>query len=298
MLQQTQVATVIPYFKRWMQRFPTVETLARASEADVLGMWQGLGYYSRARNLHRAANAVLERFNGEFPRDLDAIRALPGVGRYTAGAVATFAFDAATPIADANIARVLARIFLVETPIDSGAGQKEIWRRAESLQPRKNARLFNGALMELGALVCTPRVPKCLVCPVAKFCRARKLGAQDGLPQKKPRRKTIDLVENCALVIFQNKILLEQQTGSRWRGMWKLPPTPAVFQTAKPLMQLEYPFTHHRVALSVFAASKPREPAQNQVWHTMNALELLAIPSPHRRALRALLSLPCAKPAS
>lgn len=289
MLQQTQAAAVIPFFEKWMRRFPTVESLARASEADVLAMWQGLGYYSRARNLHRAANAVLERFGGIFPRGLADIRALPGAGHYTAGAVATFAFDAATPIVDANIARVLARIFLVEMPVDSGAGQKAIWRHAGELQPKKNARLFNGALMELGALVCTPRAPKCPACPVAQSCRACALGAQDRLPVKKPRRETVALSENCALILSKNRILLEQQTSARWRGLWKLPPLPAAPMDEKPLVRLDYPFTHHRVTLSVFKAPAPAKPARNQAWHALASLDALAIPSPHRRALVALL---------
>jgi len=290
MLQQTQVATVIPFFERWMKRFPNIESLARADETDVLKMWQGLGYYSRAKNLHRAANAVLERFRGRFPRALEDIRALPGVGRYTAGAVATFAFDEATPIIDANIARVLARIFCVEIPIDSSAGKNLLWQHAENLQPQKNARLFNGALMELGALICTSRAPKCALCPVANFCIALKTGRAEKLPIKRPRRETIELIENCALIISRGKILLEKQTGSRWRGMWKLPQlSPASIsqnsQSQKPLAQLVYPFTHHRVKLSIFKTAVPREPASNQAWQQIDALDEIAIPSPHRRAL-------------
>jgi A/G-specific adenine glycosylase len=286
MLQQTQVATVVPFYERWMRRFPDVAALADADENEALRFWQGLGYYSRARNLHRAARAIIEQHDGEFPRALEQIRALPGVGRYTAGAVTTFAFNEATPIVDANIARVLARIFDVQIRVDSSAGQRALWRHAADLQPRKNARLFNGALMELGALVCVPRAPKCPSCPVARFCRAQ---APEHLPIKRARRETKELIENCALIIARGKILLEQQAGPRWRGLWKLPAL-AISPGAKPLLQLEYPFTHHRVKLAIFKNRLSNEAAQNQRWHRLCALDAVAISAPHRRAITALLA--------
>lgn len=288
MLQQTQVATVIPYFERWMKRFPDLKTLANANETNVLHLWQGLGYYSRARNLHRAAQAITEQHSGEFPHKLEEIRALPGVGRYTAGAVATFAFDQATPIVDANIARVLARVFAVEIPVDSGTGQACIWQHAADMQPRKNARLFNGALMELGALICTPRAPKCLMCPVSKYCRAFLCTENpERLPIKRPRRRTEEWIETCAFVLTRGKILLEKQTGARWRGMWKLPALPAI-PDEKPIFQSEYPFTHHRVKLAVFKTPAPLTIRDDQQWHRLTDLENIAIPSPHRRALRKI----------
>ena len=220
MLQQTQVVTVLDYFARWMKRFPDFATLAAATEAGVLAQWQGLGYYSRARNLHRAAQIVMNDHAGKMPATPDEIRTLPGIGRYTAGAVATFAFDISTPIIDANIARVLARLLDLRTPIDSTAGQAVVWGEAEALQPRRDAGLFNSAIMELGALICLPRSPKCLICPVQKFCRATD---PESLPVKKPRRKTIELSEQCAWITSKDRILLEQQTGTRWCGLWKLP---------------------------------------------------------------------------
>ncbi len=282
MLQQTQVATVIPYFERWMQKFPDTQTLARASETDVLHAWQGLGYYSRARNLHRAAQAIAGKYNAIFPRELDVIRELPGVGRYTAGAVATFAFDQATPVVDANIARVLARLLDLQTPVDSRAGGEALWKTAGELQPKREARIFNSALMELGALVCTPRAPKCGQCPVAKFCRATN---PESLPRKKPRRKTVELLENCAFIFSRDKILLEQQTNSRWRGLWKLPQLDA--PNGEPLLQSHYPFTHHRVRLSVFATSKKAARAHCK-WHAVDALPAMA--APHLRAVATLLA--------
>ena len=210
MLQQTQVATVIDYFQRWMKRFPDFASLSSASEADVLHAWQGLGYYSRARNLHRAAQIVVEKHGGKMPRDIEAIRALPGIGRYTAGAVATFAFDQSTPILDANIARVLARLFDIHTPVDTAAGQLALWRIAGGLQPRKSAGVFNESLMELGALVCTPRQPKCPACPVRSFCSADKPAA---LPIKKPRRN--NRPSNGGLRIHHARRKNPARTGNR-----------------------------------------------------------------------------------
>jgi len=165
MLQQTQVATVIDYYTRWLARFPDFIALAAAGEADVLHVWQGLGYYARARNLHRAAQHVAGQYAGKLPDDLAVIAALPGVGRYTAGAVASFAFDRATPIIDANIARVLARVLNLSEPIDTKRGSEILWATAEALLPKRahGGRLHNSALMELGALICTPRNPNCPV---------------------------------------------------------------------------------------------------------------------------------------
>ncbi len=220
MCQQTQVATVVPYYKRWMERFPDAAALARASERDVMSLWQGLGYYSRARNLHRAAMAVDRA--GEFPRELEAIRALPGVGRYTAGAVAAFAYDAPAALVDGNIARVLARVFGVREEI-SGPGLRKVWAIAESLQAKRGGRAFNGGLMELGAMVCTARSPKCEFCPVATFCVAREGSLQESIPVKKARRKLVRVEERCALIVRDGEILLEKQMGVRWGGLWKLP---------------------------------------------------------------------------
>ena len=183
MLQQTQVATVIPYYKEWLRRFPDFSTLADASENDVLHAWQGLGYYARARNLRATAIAIMEKHGGKFPRKLESIRELPGIGRYTANAVATFAFDQSVPIVEANIARVLSRLFNVQTPIDTSAGRERLWSLAAELLPERHAGRHNSALMEFGALVCGVR-PKCPSCPVKIFCRATEPTI---LPRKKAR---------------------------------------------------------------------------------------------------------------
>ncbi len=287
MLQQTQVVTVLDFYARWLRRFPDFQTLAAASEADVLHVWQGLGYYSRARNLHRTAQHVVERHGGALPNDLAAIAALPGVGRYTAGAIASFAFDRATPIIDANIARVLARLIDLCEPIDTARGSAVLWETAEALLPKRGGRLHNSALMELGALVCTPRTPRCPACPVRSHCQAKNPAA---LPLKKPRRKTVALAEDCAWIVRDSRILLAQQTGPRWRGLWKLPALTTPARDAKLLLALDYPFTHHRVTLSVFAAAAPAAIAADHRWVAPGEIDSIALAAPHKRAILRLQS--------
>jgi A/G-specific adenine glycosylase len=286
MLQQTQVVTVIDYYLRWLERFPDLAALAAAPEADVLHAWQGLGYYSRARNLHKAAQKIVNEHGGVFPRNIEQIRALSGVGRYTAGAVATFAFDVPEAIVDANIARVIARLLNSEEPIDSAAGQDLLWAAAVRWQPEENARLFNSALMELGALICSPRGPACLVCPVREFCLVTDPSI---IPVKKPRRKTEFLNEVCGWIVHNDQVLLEQQTGRRWNGLWKLPLLNEP-HSCSPLVTLDYPFTHHKVTLSVFPASIPLIMKENQQWFPIKDLSDAAMPAPHRRALKRLLT--------
>jgi A/G-specific adenine glycosylase len=285
MLQQTQVVTVIDYYTRWLARFPDFPALAAASEAEVLHVWQGLGYYARARNLHRAAQQVAAQHAGRLPNDLAAIAALPGVGRYTAGAVATFAFDQATPIIDANIARVLARLLDLREPIDTKAGAEVLWCTAEALLPPREGRLHNSALMELGALICTPRAPQCLICPIRIHCRAED---PETLPRKKPRPKTIALTENCAWIVRNGKLLLEQQTGPRWRGLWKLPTFPVRQANSRLLLAFDYPFTNHRVTLSVYSARASEKLSPSQQWIALSEIDTIALAAPHRRAIKRL----------
>lgn len=287
MLQQTQVAAVIPYYERWMGRFPDVQALASAAEAEVLTHWAGLGYYARARNLHHAARAVVDRHAGVFPSEVAELRALPGVGAYTAGAVASFAFGRRAPIVDANIARVLARLIDLREPIDSTAGNRTLWAAAESLLPPEGeaARGHNAALMELGALLCKPGEPPCLLCPVKAWCRASD-PAQ--LPLKRPRRARVALEESCGWISRDGRILLEQSAGPRWEGMWRLPILTRV-EGDSPLDVSRYPFTHHEVTLRIHAASVPKKLSKMQRWVDPNDLPNFALTAPHARAIRRLL---------
>ncbi len=289
MLQQTQVVTVLDYYRRWLERFPTVVALADAPQEEVLRAWEGLGYYARARNLHRAVQHIRDDHGGEFPRELEKIAALPGVGRYTAGAVASFAFDVSAPIVDANIARVLSRITHLRIPIDTAPGQRALWAAAEELLPAENARLYNSALMELGATVCRARAPQCLLCPVLNFCAAAPHDPER-LPIKRARKATIALGEDCAWIVHEGRLLLQQGVGSRWKGLWKLPPLPeGTIPGGEPLHQLTYPFTHYHVTLRVFATSAPSGPGTHQAWCPLDGLETVAMAAPHRRAVRHLL---------
>ena len=285
MLQQTQVATVIPYYNEWMRRFPDFTALATASEQEVLHAWQGLGYYARARNLRATAIAIMEKHGGRFPRSLDAIRALPGIGRYTARAVATFAFDQAVPIVEANIARLLARLIDLQLPIDTSAGREMLWSCAESLQPARAAGMYNSALMDLGALVCTVR-PKCEVCPVRGSCLASD---PSELPRKKARPALRFLAEHHSFSIRQRQVLLEQSK-DRWRGMWMLPRLAKPPASIPSLHRSEFPFTNHLITLTVFGQThSPRMKNPSQRWFPIDALDSLPLPSPHRRALVDIL---------
>ena len=286
MLQQTQVATVIPFYERWLARFPDFAALSTATEAEVLGVWQGLGYYSRARNLHRAAQQVVADHGGVLPPDPAAIARLPGVGRYTAGAIASFAFDLPVAAIDANIARVLARLLDLHEPIDGTKGAAILWSAAETLLPKDGGRLHTSSLMELGALLCIPAKPQCLLCPVREQCRASD---PELLPIKRPRAKTVALREDCAWIVNGRRILLEQQTGSRWRGLWKLPTFPDHSAIPEPLTFLTYPFTHHRVHLSVFTAPVPARLGPTHQWFLLAELKDVPLAAPHRRAIDALL---------
>ena len=284
MLQQTQVATVASYYNDWLRRFPTAAVLAAASEDDVLHAWQGLGYYSRARNLRAAAIAIGHKHRGRFPDSPDSIRGLPGVGRYTANAIATFAFDQAVPIVETNIARVLARIFDLQAPIDTVAGREQLWSHAHQLLPPENAGEHNSALMELGALVCGPR-PKCDACPVRRFCRTNDPFV---LPRKRPRPKLELRTENHSFVIRNGRILLERST-DRWRGMWILPRLGGARLKRKPAHRSQFPFTHHRITLAIYDGSDWRESTRSLRWFPIRDLATIPVPSPHRRALEALL---------
>jgi A/G-specific adenine glycosylase len=212
------------------------------------------------------------------------------VGLYTTGAIASFAFDLPVAAVDANIARVLARMIDLSIPVDSKAGSDAVWSAAEMLLPPvAGGRIHNSALMELGALLCIPRQPQCLVCPVREDCQAKE---PERLPIKKPRRATVQLIEDCAWSFRDGRVLLEQQTGNRWKGLWKLPRLEDL-PPRPPLLEAEYPFTHHRVTLRVFdpdeVASVKEQPSGTE-WVAIGDLESTAIAAPHKRAIVELLS--------
>jgi A/G-specific adenine glycosylase len=227
MLQQTQVATVIPYFERFLTSFPTVADLAAADEQDVLRHWEGLGYYRRARDLHRTAKLLASRHAGLFPANPDELAGLPGLGTYTRNAVLSQAFDLRLPILEVNSQRVLSRLLGRREDPRHGPARRWLWQAAEALLPVRRVGAFNQALMELGALVCTPTAPRCAECPLAAHCIARQLGLQETIPARTPPPETTRVQEAAVVVRRGDRVLLVQrpETG-RWAGLWEFPHGP------------------------------------------------------------------------
>jgi A/G-specific adenine glycosylase len=224
MLQQTRVEAVIPYFDRWMDRFPSVQSLAEASEQDVLHHWEGLGYYSRARNLHKAARMVADEFIGELPRSVEGLRKLPGIGRYTAGAIASMAFGLNEPTLDGNLRRVFARLFNVTIPADSTEGEKLLWSLVEENLPNGKAGDFNQGMMDLGATICLPKNPRCLLCPLLEDCQAQKLGVQEARPVLKPKVEVPHVIQAAVVIIQRGRVLMAKRPSSGLLGgMWEFP---------------------------------------------------------------------------
>ncbi len=287
MLQQTQVATALPYYDRWMRAFPTLEALAKSPEKKVMKLWQGLGYYSRARNLHDAANAILKTHGGRFPSDYDAILELKGVGRYTAGAIASIAFNQERPIVDGNVIRVLSRIYAI-----SGEDKEKIWELQEKLIPKGQARFFNQSLMELGALVCLPREPRCGICPVKKYCKAFSLGKTDSFPAPKIRKKTVKIDAGAVILEKSGRFFLHRRPeGAIMGGLWEFPEwkigrdeklslttvLEKTRQQAKKDLRVDLPrlahagsirraYTHHQEKLQVFRAVLEKNAVLKSEW--------------------------------
>lgn len=234
MLQQTQVATVIPYYERFLQAFPTVSELAAAPEELVLRLWEGLGYYRRARQLQAAARCIVSEHGGQFPSDAEAVRRLPGIGRYTAGAILSIAFDRPEPILEANTVRLFSRLSLERGPITAPVTRNRLWAVATELVPERDARLFNQAAMELGSLICTPRSPRCSDCPIAQYCPTYRAGLQQQIPAAAPKMVRTEVVEAAVVIRAGDRVLIRRcGPGERWAGLWDFPRFPV--ETVEPL---------------------------------------------------------------
>ncbi len=289
MLQQTRVETVIPYFQRWMTRFPTVEALAAASEEEILALWEGLGYYSRARNLRRAAQQVVEEHGGALPSEMRALRALPGIGRYTAAAIASMAFGRDEPALDGNIRRVYSRLFALPAPSEA-----ELWSLAEEHLPKGDAGDFNQALMDLGAAICTPRAPACADCPLREFCLAYQQGEPENFPRPKAKKKVPHHFLAAAVLEEDGKTLLvKRPSRGLLGGLWEFPNAriegnPAELLEAaleasygislrvlEPLGVVRHAYTHFRVTVYPFRCA-PRAALPNReefTWALISALD-------------------------
>lgn len=288
MLQQTRVDTVIPYFEKWMKLFPTVKALASADERDALNLWEGLGYYSRARNLHKAAKIVLEKFDGELPRNLDDLRSLPGVGRYTVGAIASMAFGMDEATLDGNIRRIYSRLFDVDEFADSAAGEKILWQLAAQNLPKGEAGDYNQALMDLGATICLPKNPRCAVCPLKALCLARRRGTQELRPRMKPKKATPLYVHAAAVIVERGRALIGQRAADGLLGgLWEFPnarvegeAAQALTQSLKAATQIEvkrgaalnvvrHAYSHFRVEVHPFLCERifiPKNKNLKWVW--------------------------------
>jgi A/G-specific adenine glycosylase len=311
MLQQTRVETVLPYYERFLARFPDVETLAGSELEDVLGLWTGLGYYSRARNLHRAAKAVVEQHGGALPDDPEALRALPGIGRYTAGAVASIAFDRPEPIVDGNVARVLARLHEIRDEIGGRDAQKRLWEEAAALAQGPDPGALNQALMELGATICTPRAPRCIACPIMDACLGLRAGDPESLPRKAPKARAREIEAAAGLVVRGGRALaVRRPEAGLLAGMWELPGGELEagegaagalartlaerlglqFAEARLLGSIEHVFTHLRLRLHVFDCRGVRGRVRlrhfsEHRWLSLPALAALPQGGPTRKAL-------------
>jgi A/G-specific adenine glycosylase len=314
MLQQTVVATVEPYFERFIGRFPDVASLAAASEDEVTAAWSGLGYYARARNLRKAARAVVERHGGALPPDEDELRALPGVGPYTAAAVAAIAFGARTFALDGNGARVTARLWAVRDSIDRPTTREALRALGRAEVPAGRAGDFNQAVMELGATVCTPRAPRCEACPLARRCRGLAGGEAAQLPVRAPKRlKKSVRVACCACVDAAGRVLLVRRPSGLLGGTWALPlveldedqdagraARAAVHEVGVRAGRLvargtvRHVFTHRDVTAEVFragaAARRSRDGQGTRRWLTPDALEAVGVSSFTRKTLGLALS--------
>ncbi len=223
MLQQTQVQTVVPYFRRFLRQFPHIEDLARAPLSEVLKAWAGLGYYARARNMKKAAEAIIQNFSGSFPRQYDQLLALPGIGRYTAGAILSIAFGEPRPLVDGNVARVFARLMLWDD-LTNGSQSARLWTLAQELLPASSPGDFNEALMELGATICLPRVPQCPFCPWKFHCQAWAEGRQNSIPTRKKRLAPREVSLAAVVIIKRGRVLLIHRQGEKWlEGFWDFP---------------------------------------------------------------------------
>jgi A/G-specific adenine glycosylase len=313
MLQQTQVKTVLPYYHRWLERFPTLQSLAEAEQQAVLMLWQGLGYYARARNLHRAAQKVVLQYGGQFPRQMESVLTLPGIGKTTAGGILSSAFNQPSPILDGNVKRVLAR--LVGLSIPTKYALSFLWKGSEVLLDPENPKAFNQALMDLGATVCTPKKPACLLCPWSSFCQAHHLNLQSVIPMSETRDPLPHKLIGVAVIWNeQGQILIDKRPQSGLLGgLWEFPggkvePNETLAECVvreiqeelgieiavlEHFMTIEHAYTHFKVTLSVHhcrhLSGDPQPIECDEVkWVSLDELDQYPFPTANQKIIEAL----------
>lgn len=315
MLQQTQMDRVVGYFERWLERFPDLAALAAADEEQILKAWEGLGYYTRARNLHKAARIMAAEYGGRIPADHAALLRLPGIGRYTAGAIMSLAFNHNYPVVDANVERLFARLDDIDSPVKEAGNRRYIWQRVQKLLPDGQARLFNQALMELGALICTPKNPRCPACPLMLHCRARRGNTVARRPVLKEKQGTVLIEMATGLLIHQGRVFIQKRPAAGvWADLWEFPggrieqgesPAEALIREYREETELEirdlekarivkHSYTRYRVTLHCYfcrltdhAASPNLHAAQEYRWVAPAELHNFAFPTGHRQFIDA-----------
>lgn len=319
MLQQTQVDTVIPYYNKWIKSFPSVEKLAKAPLSKAMNHWAGLGYYRRVRMLHEGVRQIQKEKKGKIPNTVEELIKLKGVGKYTAGAIASIAFEQRAPILDGNVIRILTRIFAISSDISNTKTIKKLWEIAEKVLPNKNIGSFNQAMMELGATICLPNNPSCLICPVRSLCAAHKKGKETQYPIKKNKIK-LEKRKTATLIFRKDRsVLIEKQPKEgRWGGLWMFPHWESKKEMLKvvgagfpcpnsrhkkggktpPLrrvMAVKHGFTKYQIDLEVFqietSHQKPITRKNRLKWVKITDLKNYAFPSPHQKIVKKVQGL-------
>lgn len=295
MLQQTQVKTVIPYYHRFLKELPDWKSLARAREEKVLKLWEGLGYYRRARNLQAAAQMVVGEYGGKLPDTMEEITKLPGVGPYSAGAVLSIGFEKPHPVVDGNVIRVFSRLFLLRGNLKTGEGHQKVWELARHLIPQDRPGDFNQAVMELGATLCFSDNPQCLLCPLLSQCQASQKGLQNELPEMPKAQETVEIRMAAFLIREKNRVLVKKRSqAEKWlKGMWEFPSAEGkTFEEARakldkelktksgsrPSLEVRHQITHHKVRLRLFPSPVPKNPRLSKDFKWVTAKELVRLP--------------------
>ena len=314
MLQQTQVVTVLPYFDRWIKKLPTIQSVAEAKEDTILKLWEGLGYYSRARNLQKAAKMIVEKFDGKFPEKYEDILSLPGIGKYTAGAITSIAFNQNYPVVDGNVIRVISRLKAFKGNTRLPVNIQKMWKWAGDLLAKGEARDFNQAMMELGALICTPKNPKCDQCPVQKFCSGFSSGIQEELPNRGEKKKTESIKVSIAVIQKNGKFFVQKRPSSGLMGgLWEFPGGKVekketskqalireikeelgiTLKGIKKITEIKHAYTRFKVDLHCYSAEIKEgtislKSAQEGKWVTLADLKKLPFPAANVRLIDQL----------
>lgn len=290
MAQQTRIESMLPYYERWMNKWPSIESLAQAKIEDVLHLWQGLGYYNRARKLHEGAKQICELYHGKMPETKEELLKIPGIGPYTAGAVLSICFNQKEAAVDGNVLRVISRLDEMQEDVSSSKVQKQISKRVEELMEEPS--IFTQALMELGARVCTPKNPSCFLCPVNEHCSSYQKGTQENYPVKKPKKKPIELEVYTYLIVSDHCVLLSSDdSDGLMKGLKRLPQFDApLLIDAKPMMEMKHVFSHRIWKMKIYHSDKKAE-LENCFWCPVDQLDEVSMVTAHRKILQRVFGL-------